>query len=175
MSEILRFISREIYDDVNQYTLDNAAERGTAVHKACEQIIKTGECEISAEFAGYVNGFIKFCEDYKCKFIHSELALACPDYAGTIDLAGIVDGKPALVDIKTVSAVKKMLVKAQLNGYKRLYEHNKYGTMESLYCLQLMADGKYRRYPVAIDSTEFDICLALHKATKRKHGRGRID
>ena len=34
VSEILRFISREIYDDTNQYALDHAADLGTSVHKA---------------------------------------------------------------------------------------------------------------------------------------------
>lgn len=175
VSEVLRFISREEYADINQYTLDNAADRGKSVHKACEQIIKFGECEITDDIAGYVRAFMKFCKEHQCKFTHCEKALACEDYAGTLDLGGIVDGKLSIVDIKTVSTVKKTLVKAQLNGYKRLYEHNKLGDVESLYCLQLMKDGKYRLYPVGIDSTVFDCCLTMHKSMSAKHERGKIN
>ena len=39
VSQLTRFISREIYGDVGQFNLDRAAERGTAVHKATERII----------------------------------------------------------------------------------------------------------------------------------------
>lgn len=174
VSEVIRFLSREEYGDVNQYLLDNAAQRGTAVHKACEKIVKTGECEAGVDIAGYVRAFIKFCEDHECRFTDSETALACRQYAGTLDLCGLVDGRFSIVDIKTSYAVKKTLVKAQLNGYLRLWRENREASIEALHCLQLLQDGKYRLYPVAIDSTEFDACLTLHESLKRKHARGKI-
>ena len=43
VSELSRFASREIYGDVNQYILDNAADRGTKVHKQCELLDKYRE------------------------------------------------------------------------------------------------------------------------------------
>ena len=49
VSEVIRFLSREEYQDVSQYVLDNAADRGTKVHKACEQLIRFGECEIDSD------------------------------------------------------------------------------------------------------------------------------
>lgn len=175
VSEIIRFISRESYADVNQYKLDIAAERGTKVHKLCEQMIKFGECEAGYDLVGYVQAFVLFCKEHSFEMQHSEKALACEEYAGTVDLVGTVDGEQAVVDLKTVSAVVKPLVKAQLNAYKRLVEHNGLPEVKCLYCLQLMANGKYRLYPVAIDSAEFDACLTLHKQMAKKHGRGSIE
>lgn len=175
VSEILRFMSREEYADINQYTLDNAADRGKAVHKACEEFLSSGECEVDIQYAGYMNAFVKFTQDKHCECLHSEIPLACTDFAGTIDLVARIDGELSIVDMKTVCAVKKTLVKAQLNAYKRLYEANYEATIERLYCLQLMSDGRYRLYRTATDSTEFDACLLLHKAMARKHKRGEIN
>ena len=175
MSEIIRFISRETYADINQYTLDNAAQRGTAVHKACEQIIKFGEAEVTEDIAPYVKAFISFCKEHSPEFVYAEKAQACQDFAGTIDICCRMDGKRTLIDLKTVSAVNKPLVKAQLNGYKRLDESNSGEQVEQLFCLQLMADGRYRLYPVAMDSAEFDACFALHKSLAKKHKRGAIE
>lgn len=175
VSEIIRFISRESYSDIAQYRLDNAAERGTKVHKLCEQMIKYGECEAGYDVVGYIQAFVLFCKEHSFELQYSEKALACEEYAGTVDLIGTVDGAQSVIDLKTVCAVVKPLVKAQLNGYKRLVEYNKIAEITRLYCLQLMADGKYRLYPVAIDSIEFDACLTLHRQMAKKHSRGGID
>ena len=174
VSEILRFISREVYSDISQFTLDNAAERGKAVHRACEQILKYKECEITDDNAGYIKGFVKFLKDNACDFTLIEKAMAGEDFAGTLDLYGTMNGKNVIVDIKTVSAVNKPLIKAQMNGYKILAEHNGH-KVDELYCLQLLKDGKYRIYQVAIDDTEFKACLTLHCAMNKKHGKGRIE
>jgi hypothetical protein len=175
VSEVLRFLSREQYQDVAQYTLDNAADRGSKVHKACELLIKYGEAEIEADIESYVKAFMAWVDKHKIDFLHMEKALACPDYAGRVDFICTVDGDLSVVDLKTVSAVNKTLVKAQLNGYRRLVEFNELGKVQSLYCLQLMNDGKYREYPVALDYSEFQSCLTLHKAMARKHGKGKIE
>lgn len=175
VSEIIRFISRETYADVSQYALDNAANRGKLVHKACEQMIKFGSAEVEDDIVGYIRAFMKFCEEHSPEFLYSEKAMACPEFAGTIDIGCRLGGKRTIIDIKTVGTVHKVLVKAQLNGYKRLDEHVNGVEVEQLFCLQLMADGAYRLYPVAIDSTEFDACLALHQSMAKKHKRGAIE
>lgn len=177
VSEILRFLSREMYDDINKFVLDHAAERGTAVHSATQQIDETGECDIEPSYAGYVESYVRFLREHDVcwDLIERPLADACRGYAGTLDRRGWVDGKYCTVDLKTNGVVKKTLVKAQLNGYEGLCIANGLMPSEQLKCLQLASDGRYRFYDVAKDATEFDCCLNLHKALKKKHGRMKIE
>jgi hypothetical protein len=77
--------------------------------------------------------------------------------------------------MKTVSAIHKTLVKAQLNAYRHLRMKNGKPEAKKLFCLHLMNTGKYRLYPVATDDTEWQACYALHSALKRKHPKGEID
>lgn len=176
VSEVLRFLSREEYGDIDQYRLDNAAERGTAVHKACEMLYKYKTVECDAEIEPYVMAFLQFLKDHKCDFTDIERPLADTELgiAGTPDYCGTVDGEEAIVDLKAQSAIKKTLVKSQLNAYKLLRERNGKPEVKRLYCLQVMNTGKYRLYPVGIDSAEFDACYTLHTAQKKKHPRGGI-
>ena len=177
VSEIIRFLSREEYDDINQYKLDNAASRGRDVHKVCEALYKYGKIECDEDIVPYVRAFMLFLKEHKCEFSDIEKPLADTErgIAGTPDFCGVVDGEESIVDTKAMQAVHKPLVKAQLNGYRDLRIVNKKPEPKRLYCLQLMNTGKYRLYPVAIDATEWNACLALHMAIKKKHGRGVID
>ena len=176
VSEILRFLSREEYDDINQYHLDNAAERGTAVHAACEALYKYGSVECTPDVEPYVMAFLQFLKDHKCNFTDIERPLADVErcIAGTPDLCGTVDDEEAIVDMKAQASVHKSLVKAQLNAYRSLRIINGKPPADKLYCLQLKPDGKYRLYPVAVDDSEFEACYTLHAALKRKQPRGAI-
>lgn len=177
VSEVLRFLSREEYDDINQYKLDNAASRGTAVHTACEVLYKYKTVECSDEVQPYVMAFVQFLKDHKCEFTDIERPLADIELgiAGTPDFCGMVDGEESIIDLKAQSAIKKTLVKSQLNAYRHLRIVNEKPVPVRLYCLQLLADGKYRLYPAAIDDSEWQACLTLHKALKTKHERGKIN
>lgn len=177
VSEILRFLSREVYSDIDQFRLDNAAGRGTAVHTACEVLYKYKTVECAPEIEPYVMAFIQFLKDHKCDFTDIERPLADVErrIAGTPDLCGTVDGEDAIVDMKAQAVIHKPLVKAQLNEYRDLRIKNGKPAAKKLYCLQLMNDGKYRLYPVAIDNSEFEACYALHTALTKKQPRGAID
>ena len=43
VSDLCRFVSREVYQDTPQWKMDAAAERGTAVHAATEALDKYQE------------------------------------------------------------------------------------------------------------------------------------
>ena len=176
VSEILRFMSREVYGDINKYVLDNAAQRGTAVHSATEALDRYGTVECSEDIYGYIQAYARFLNEHtvEWKYIEAPIAHRRMKYAGTIDRAGIVDGCFAIVDLKTNAAIKKPLVKAQLNGYRKLLTERR-ERIESLYCLQLLPDGRYRLYPTAIDDTEFMACYKMHIAMRKKQNSGKIE
>ena len=88
VSEISRFASREIYGEVNQFNLDNACSRGSAVHKATEILDKYGKCECDEDIAPYIQAYVQFRKDFGIKdYAHIEKPLAHEElkYAGTID------------------------------------------------------------------------------------------
>lgn len=94
VSEISRFASREIYGEVNQYNLDNAASRGSAVHKATEILDKYGKVECDEDIVPYLQAYVQFRKDFGIKdYAHIEKALANEElkYAGTIDRIYQVD------------------------------------------------------------------------------------
>jgi hypothetical protein len=176
VSNIIRFLQREMYDDIDEGVLNIAADRGTRVHEACEQLYKTGQAEYDDDTSPYIDAFAKFLSEHECDFTDIEERLADVELgiAGTPDLCGTVDGEEAIVDLKAQSSIKKILVKAQVNAYKYLRIVNGKKPPTKLYCLQLMKTGNYRLYPIAADYTEFRACLALHQALSKKHERGAI-
>lgn len=88
VSEISRFASREIYGDVNQFNLDNACTRGSAVHKATEILDKYGRVECEEDIVPYIKAYVNFRKDFGIsEYEHIEKAIANEElkYAGTLD------------------------------------------------------------------------------------------
>src|SRR5699024_7404942 len=88
-------------------------------------------------------------------------------YAGTIDRYGLVDGMPALVDIKTSYTIHKPLCAAQLNLYCMMLEAEG-RPVGQLYILHLKKDGAYKLQPFERDDALPDALLTLHNALKKK-------
>lgn len=197
VSEISRFASREVYgNDISKYVLDKACERGTAVHKATEELDKTGKCEISPEYAEYLNAYVKFRKDFNIKdytYIEKPLADEEMGYAGTLDRVYKIDedfakavkkqcktdileliGQYAIIDLKTSSTVKKQLAQIQLPAYSNLLCSRFIFSPRSLDCvgflgiLHLEKDGKYKLTPYKDDLSLFNACLTLHRAFAKK-------
>lgn len=171
VSEISRFASREIYGEVNQYILDNAAERGTKIHKQCELLDKYHECEADEITIPYIRGYVDFIKQHNPEWVAIEKAIASRKmmFAGTLDRVGNIDGKRAIVDLKSSSKVQKVLAIIQLNAYKILWEENyPEQPVEALYILQLTKNGTYKLLPFDMDSTLFMSCYNLHQALKKK-------
>lgn len=171
VSEICRFMSREIYGDIGQFNVDRAAERGTAVHKATEILDKYGKVEIDADIEPYLRAYIQFRKDYDCEWKKIEFATHHPDnlYAGTLDRYGTVNGFHAIVDFKTtanISPAHRMLYTAAQNLYRKMLPENM--PVEKLYVLQFKIDGTYKLIQLEIQDTLADACLALHGALKKK-------
>ena len=176
VSEVTRFISREVYGDIGQYNLDRAAERGTAVHKATEILDKYGTVEISTDIEPYIKAYIMFRKEHDCKWELIEAARYDPDrrYAGTLDRLGTVDGELAIVDIKTtavISPAHKKIYTAALNLYRRMFPER---GIKKLLIVQLRKDGTYKLHRLDIDDSLADACLTLHEALKKKSKRKKV-
>ena len=81
VSEVLRFLSREAYDDINQYCLNNAAgaaQPSTGLVKLYKY--KTVECAPDVE--PYVMAFLQFLKDHKCDFTDIERPPPCKRRVG---------------------------------------------------------------------------------------------
>jgi hypothetical protein len=171
VSEITRFMSREIYGDLQQNTLDRAAGRGTAVHKATEVLDKYGTVEASDDIVPYVRGYVQFLREHSVEWVKIEYAVVSPekDYAGTLDRYGTVDGKRPLADIKAISALTpghRKLYEATLNLYRMAIEAEY--PVERLLIIWLRKDGTYKLFELPIDDTLANACRALHQALKKK-------
>ena len=169
VSELVRFITRELYSDAPQYMVDNAATRGTKVHKATEAIDKFGSVEIESDIAPYVQAYVQFLKDKNPEWKKIEWAV-CNEklYAGTVDRFGWMDGKPVILDIKTtqsISGLHKVSYRAQLNLYKLAVWKEE--PVEELWILQLKKDGTYKLIPIEFDDDLALACLTMHEAIKK--------
>jgi hypothetical protein len=178
ISEICRFIAKEIYDDLNQFKVDSAGDRGSNVHKATELIDKYGSAEIKPSIAPYINAYIQFLQDYEPNWTAIEKAYASEEYkfAGTLDRLGFIKNELAIVDIKTDSTIgttKKEYYKVKMNAYKILVEENENVKVQKLYLLHLKNDGTYglKKTPLIEleqDNSIFMACLKIHNIFRKK-------
>lgn len=199
VSELSRFASREVYNnDISKYTLDMACERGTAIHKATEELDLYGKCDISPQYIEYLNAYLKFRNDFNIKdylYIEKPFASEFYRYAGTLDRVYIIDedfikavkkhckvdisnrkGMLAIIDLKSSSAVQKVLAQIQLPAYAQLLEENhKDNLVGFLGILHLKKDGKYKLTEYEDNPELFYACLSLHTAFIKKKRKKVVD
>lgn len=169
VSEIIRFISREVYGDVLQSTLDFAADRGARVHKATQMLDVVHDVECDEDIVPYVSAYVQFLRDHKPKWEMIERSMYNPElmYGMTIDRYGILDGKKTLVDIKTSSNIQKALHGAQLNLYRMGLVANGFD-VERAVILRLTKEGEYKIIESEQDDEVAIACVTLHNALKKK-------
>lgn len=166
VSEILAPLSADRYRDLNPAVLQQAAARGTAVHEATEALDYELDPEIVPDIAGYVEAYIAFLRDYfpAWEMVEGRVCYEgwegedlMPIFAGTVDRYGKIDGRPAVVDIKTyASMTTEALIAAscQTQLYRCAIDGNYNSLWHSMkrYVLHLKKDGNYR----LIDLDNFD-------------------
>lgn len=90
---------------VSREVLDAASERGTAVHIACQLWDEDNldGASVDQAIAGYVEAWKQFTRDFSPNWRHIETRGFHPTlrYAGTVDRAGVIDGRMTVLDIKT--------------------------------------------------------------------------
>ena len=172
VSELTRFLAREVYGEADPIALDRAAEKGTAVHDALQTLDEKGEVEVDSEYDGYIAAYLKFRAEHDVEWREIEWMVHTDKYAGRIDRYGYVDGKPCIVDFKTTSRISKaheVLYTAALSLYEMAICLAK--PVDMLYVIQLKSDGNYKLIPLNVDRALAASCIILHQAlakTKRK-------
>ena len=166
VSEILAPLSADRYRDLNPAVLQQAAARGTAVHEATEALDYDLNPEIMPDIAGYVEAYINFLRDYfpRWEMVEGRVCNAdwdgaeiVPIYAGTVDRYGKIDGKPAVLDIKTYASMTTdalIAASCQTQLYRCAIDNNYTSLWHDMkrYVLHLKKDGGYR----LIDLDKFD-------------------
>lgn len=119
VSQILGVKYKNDYASVPPAVLNNAAQRGTAVHKAIENYNNSGYDDGSEA----VRNFKFLQKQYGFEALDSELPLVIfkddmPIACGRLDMTMLMDGKTGIADIKTVSSLNKEKIAYQLNLYR---------------------------------------------------------
>ena len=119
VSQILGMKYKNEYASVPPAVLNNAAQRGTAVHKAIENYNNSGYDDGSEA----VRNFKFLQKQYGFEVLDSELPLVLfkddmPIACGRLDMTMLMDGETGIADIKTVSALNKEKIAYQLNLYR---------------------------------------------------------
>ena len=119
VSQILGVKYKNDYASVPPAVLNNAAKRGTAVHKAIENYNNSGYDDGSEA----VRNFKFLQKQYGFEVLDSELPLVLfkddiPIACGRLDMTMLMDGETGIADIKTVSALNKEKIAYQLNLYR---------------------------------------------------------
>ena len=175
VSDLCRFLHREIYKDAPTWQLEAAAERGTAVHQATEALDKLGSATIPEEYLLYLQAYKTFLRDYCPTWDLIEQPLYHPEhrYAGTIDRYGAIAGEAALVDVKTTYTVYKPLCRLQLNLYRLMLIARGY-SVHKMYILHLKRDGTYKLIPFAEDEPLALAVLTIHNALRKKRRKRNV-
>ena len=169
VTEIAKPISFERLNELPNGVVEQARQRGTAVHAYAEEYLLCGELDwdrIEPQYLPYVENFVNWARTYKPKVLYTEYRMGCEEFAGTTDLICEIDGYITIVDYKTSSAVDKKSLSVQLEGYDRLAK--KYGIFAKKFMyLHLKKDG-YVFKEVKTDPAWFDILLLHNKKMKEK-------
>lgn len=139
------------YVNVSRSVLEQASNKGTALHEAIEIYEKTGQESDLKEFKNYQ--FLK--KHFSIKNISNELPVFYEEngrvlFAGRLDQIIEIDGKLGINDFKRVSAPNKEKITFQLNLYKLAYEQSYHKQISSLSFMQLREDVR-KFYPLPID------------------------
>lgn len=119
VTQILGVKYKNDYASVPHAVLNNAAQRGTEVHKAIENFNVSGYDDGSEA----VRNFKFLQKQYGFEVLDSELPLVIfkddfPIACGRLDMTMLIDGQTGIADIKTVSALNKEKIAYQLNLYR---------------------------------------------------------
>lgn len=175
VSELCQPISKMIYGDIDEATLQRAAERGTAVHKATEELDRMWKTEVDEDYSGYIEAYKKFYSENEVEWEMIEEIVYTQDYAGRIDRFGTINGIKCIVDIKTssqIAAKTRKLYRAALVLYNKALLYCKGESAFLLYILHLKKDGNYKLIEIKRNKRDehkiINALITLNKLMKEK-------
>ena len=142
------------YSNIDEATLNKAAEYGTMVHRAIQNLCETGEDSDLAEVTAFKSFNLKVAAN---EYLVSDLDTV----ASSIDM---VLEDCSLVDIKTTSVVHTDSVRWQLSIYKYLFEmQNPTLKVPHIYVLHLPKEQYGEPQLIELDVQPTDNVIALIK------------
>lgn len=147
------------FSRVPPHVLQAAADFGKAVHRACEldDLGELDETTLDDALLPYLQAWRKFSAEHDVQWEQIERPVyhATMRYAGTPDRFGKVNGRPAVVDIKSTAQLYPS-VGPQLAAYANALQ-NPYADRIAV---QLKADGTYVAKPYK-DPTDWPVFASL--------------
>lgn len=165
VTQILEDLFPLKYENVPRETLEEKALYGTQVHKFIEITEKKKPKNPLGYIKRYYNptiyqeesikDYLKIKEKYTIEITDSEKRIHYKNkYAGTLDLKGYVNGKSAIIDIKTTYELDEVYVAWQNSMYELAD-----GMVDELYCMWL-PKGRLGKL-VKLERIEKDFILAI--------------
>ena len=153
ITEILQLKFGRKYDGVDTRIMTRAAEKGTLIHKAIENLCKTGEVEDYKE----VRNFLFLQKHYEFKVLDNEIPVVLfkddiPVAAGRVDLVLEINNGMYLADIKRTATLDKEYLGYQLNLYRIAYQQCYGEKIKGLRGIHLR-DDKRKFVPIPINET----------------------
>lgn len=124
------------YSNVSEEVLNAKAERGTVIHEELEEYINHKKIGFTNE----LESFISLCKTKNILPSKSEFMVWNKEIAGTVDVAGIIDGCTFIGDFKTTSTLHRESVAWQLSLYAYLMNES----FDKYLCFHFQQDGSCR-------------------------------
>lgn len=115
---VTRILVDEGFVNTTWYT-EEARERGSRAHFMIANHAKGAHCISYKDCEPYINAYKKFMKECDWKPELIEHQMGCNLFAGTMDQAGTMDGKKAIIDFKT--GVITSAAALQLAAYEKLW------------------------------------------------------
>jgi ATP-dependent exoDNAse (exonuclease V) beta subunit len=119
ISQICKMENPDLYNGIDQATLNRAAAKGVSLHEEIENYELHGEMGYTTEFHNYLKvkkhyGFKKELTEHMV-IIEIDGKVVC---AGRFDLLARMNGENLLIDFKRTSQIHQKYVTLQLNLYR---------------------------------------------------------